>query len=84
MHGVGRYVDAGGGYHDGRWVKGACPEVDFAHLPESGNFRYCFSVRRVLRLLCTVYQSVCVREGAGGGRIPLLGIFGRGVRSCMR
>lgn len=44
MHGKARYVDAGGGEHEGVWVEGVCPEVDFTHVPESGNFRYCFSV----------------------------------------
>lgn len=51
MHGTGRYVDAGGGEHGGVWVDGVCPEVDFRHLPESGNFRYCFSVRYPWRAL---------------------------------
>lgn len=46
MHGEGKYVDAGGTEHEGEWVDGVCPEVDFTHVPESGNFRYCFSVRR--------------------------------------
>ncbi|CAM9627016.1 unnamed protein product [Ascophyllum nodosum] len=43
MHGHGRYVDADGGEHEGVWVDGVCPEVDFTHIPESGNFRYRFS-----------------------------------------
>lgn len=46
MHGKGRYVDACGGEHKGVWVEGMCPEVDFTHVPESGNFRYHFTVRR--------------------------------------
>lgn len=49
MHGKGRYVDANGGQHDGVWMDGVCPEVDFTHVPECGNFRYCFSVREASR-----------------------------------
>ena len=58
MHGHGRYVDADGGEHEGVWVDGVCPEVDFTHIPESGNFRYRFSVRERQTLEpvpCTVH-----------------------------
>lgn len=46
MHGKACYVDAGGGEHEGVWSEGICPEIDFTHIPESGSFRYCFSVRK--------------------------------------
>lgn len=47
MHGKGRYVDANGDQHEGVWVDGVCPEVDFTHVPECGNFRYCFTVSEI-------------------------------------
>ena len=61
MHGKGRYVDAGGEEHEGVWVEGVCPEVDFSHVPESGSFRYRFSVR-------TASLKAC--RGANGNPTP--------------
>lgn len=70
MHGKARYVDAGGEEHEGVWAEGVCPEVDFSHVPESGSFRYRFSVRTAPACV-----RMCVRKTRATIGVYLFGVF---------